>query len=279
MAIDFFLGAASGSQIKALRQMEERKIMVNWTTENNGLVGTERKHFVDSGGSPETFKNGICSETGDYPFGYREYLQYIESLANRVQTLYWSTWDYPCEQKVLDQHGRTVKDHQKLTITRAKDLLERAQRRGTPGTPVPVIQGQEPEEYIECIDMMRDAGVLRDYMGIGSVCRRGKWEEVRDVIAAVREELPPRVNLHGYGIKKKAFEYEEIRDALASADSTAYSSKTRFTNKDHPFELWKQEMTQALDFKEDILRKLGQEEEQFTNQENHKQVTLKVDAS
>lgn len=77
--------------------------------------------------------------------------------------------DYMCEPFILAKTGMTTTDHQRLTIERYD-----ACRVLTDKTLLPVIQGFEPEEYVDHIEQYGDRLKNGHWVGVGSVCRRNK---------------------------------------------------------------------------------------------------------
>ncbi len=71
--------------------------------------------------------------------------------------------------------------------------------------------------------MFGEAGVdLSTYpsVGVGSVCRRQRTGEIREVLEALRDR-DPEVPLHGYGVKTQGLRI--YGDLLASSDSMGWS--------------------------------------------------------
>lgn len=212
----FYFGAASGSARKALRQLEEPNVMINYATQNNRPWDGIERLFIDSGGY--SFMMG----KGEYETPNGEYLSYL----NEHKPAVWALRDYPCEPDVLDEHNRTVADHQRMTADRHADLLNDAST--VPGDPLAVLQGWQLHDYLECIDLYRDRGLLTDYVGIGSVCRRNAEAEIRRIITAVRDELNDSINLHAFGVKSSVLKYADVRAALASADSNSFDFRAQW---------------------------------------------------
>lgn len=245
----FYFGAASGSSRKALKKAEESHVMVSYATKMNGRIGAEDVHFTDCGGAPDSFKDGDLAEKGDYVTPDAEYVEYVQD----VDADLWTLRDYPCEDEVLQQHDRTVAEHQGMTTERHRSLLNLAEDAGVDGQPVSVLQGQTLDEYLSHYDQMRDAGVLTDYVGIGSVCRRHAEDEIQKIVTGIRDELPERYRLHAFGVKIPVLEKPGVLNALSSADSCAYDyglmmeaiyGGARYT--------WKPILQEYLAFKENV---------------------------
>ena len=67
-------------------------------------------------------------------------------------------------------------------------------------------------------------------MGIGSICRRTKLDNIANIIKAIKKELP-NVKLHGFGVKIKIFKlYPQTIKMLYSSDSSAWSYNVEYTH-------------------------------------------------
>lgn len=217
--VTFYFGAASGSARKALRQMEEPNVMINYATQNNTPWGGIEQLFIDSGGY--SFMKG----KGEYETSDQTYCDFIE----RQEPELWAFRDYPCEPDILDAHDRTVSDHQQMTVDRHRSLLDKYESQSLPGTPISVLQGWGVDDYIQHIDAHSDAGTLLDHIGIGSVCRRDQDTELRQIITSVADNLPKRVkSLHAFGVKANVLRFADVRTALTSADSQSYDFRARW---------------------------------------------------
>lgn len=208
----FFFGAASGQSRAALMRLEEPHIMINYATQNNEPWGEIERLFVDSGGY--SFMKG----KGEYTTTDDEYLAWLEEREPELFALR----DYPCEPDVLNKHDRTVADHQRRTRERHRSLLSKLPEHDLSGKPVAVLQGWDTDDYLRCVDEFRDRGLLTDYIGVGSVCRRHAQGDIRSVLSAIRDALPSRCKIHAFGVKTSVLQYSDVRDLLTSADSLAY---------------------------------------------------------
>jgi|APHM01.1.fsa_nt_gi hypothetical protein len=215
----FYFGAASGSARKALRQLEEPNVMLNYATQNNQPWSGIDRLFIDSGGY--SFMKG----KGEYTTTDVEYLDFIEKHQPEI----WALRDYPCEPDVLSEHGRDVREHQRRTTQRHVSLVSKLEGRNIEGRPVSVLQGWDVDDYLRHIDELREHDVLTQYVGIGSVCRRHQSEQIKRIILSVADELPPQCELHAFGVKGSALEYPRVRAALSSADSQSFDFRARYT--------------------------------------------------
>lgn len=208
----FFFGAASGQSRAALKRIEEPHVMINYATQNNEPWDGIDRLFIDSGGY--SFMKG----KGEYTTTDETYLQWLSEREPDV----WALRDYPCEPDVLDEHDRTVRDHQDRTLERHISLLNKRDNYSVGGEPVSVLQGWDVDDYFRAIDQYRDHGVLTDYVGVGSVCRRHAQGEIQTVLTTIRDALPDRCRMHAFGVKTSVLKSRRVRELLASADSLAY---------------------------------------------------------
>lgn len=249
MTFTFYFGAASGQSRAALRKLEESQVMLNYASSGSEPWEGIDRLFIDSGGY--SFMKG----KGEYETTADEYLDFIE----RVEPELYALRDYPCEPDVLDEHGRTIEDHQRMTTEAHVRLWDRLEDRELcpPAGPQPVsvVQGRSVDEYLSHLDSLRDHGVLADYVGIGSVCGRENIGEIRRIVLALRDALPESTDLHGFGVKRTALlKHDRVVNALSSADSQAYARTGRWqslkANRPHT---WIEVAYQYLRFKRRIL--------------------------
>jgi hypothetical protein len=97
---------------------------------------------------------------------------------------------------------------------------------------MPVLQGWEPEDYVEHIRMY--GPLLRGdmWVGVGSVCKRNtSVGDIEAVLGAIYRERPD-LRLHGFGLKLTALTSAVVRDLLWSSDSMAWSWAARRSGRD-----------------------------------------------
>lgn len=139
-----------------------------------------------------------------------------------IGRLQWvSVQDWMCEPLILRQTGKTVAEHQRLTIESFQELSALAPEISW----TPVLQGWKWGEYFEHIEMYDRAGIdLRSMpvVGLGSVCRR---QGTAGAESAINEISSMGINLHGFGFKKEGL--GRIHHRLRSADSMAWSFDAR----------------------------------------------------
>jgi hypothetical protein len=114
---------------------------------------------------------------------------------------------------------------------------------------LPVLQGYEPQEYVNHVRQYDQLLPNNSWVGVGSVCKRNsKPEKVFEVLDAIKSERPD-LCLHSFGIKKTALQNAAVRNYLHSADSFAWSYAARRAriDADSPFLAFKywQSVTQC----------------------------------
>lgn len=225
--------------------MEEPNVMISFATANNTPFETIDNLFVDSGGYSELHHNG------GYQMADQAYLEYVAEYAPERYVLR----DYPCEPGLLWQLGRTVADHQRRTMQHHRELLTAHEKRGITAEPVAVLQGWTPGQYLSHLDDFRDAGVLTEYVAIGSLCRRHDTAAVARIIHRIREALPSSHGLHAFGVKTSVLQVPGVVDALDSADSTAYDFRTRMQESRST---WREQVFHYLTMKREIEAAVAQ---------------------
>lgn len=168
-------------------------------------------------------------------FRHHDYLEPPDAYADQV--LRWagvgnllaaSSEDYMCEPFILARTGKTVAEHQALTLERYRALRRLVRGRAYI---LPVLQGFAPEDYARHV---RQYGALLragQWVGVGSVCKRNaRPEAVVDVLRAIYQ-VRPDLRLHGFGLKVTAVERADVRALLHSADSMAWSFAARYEGR------------------------------------------------
>jgi len=150
--------------------------------------------------------------------------------------------DYMCEPFILNITGLTVKDHQRLTIERYDDLLHC----DTGCYILPVLQGYDPEDYVDHVRQYGSRLSVGMWVGVGSVCKRnGSPKKIIDVLMAIKMERPD-LKLHGFGLKKTSLANVTIRHLIETADSMAWSFAARKSGKGQ------NDWRNAVSFKADV---------------------------
>lgn len=172
---------------------------------------------LDSGGFTE------LSMFGEWTVQPADYVMAVRRYRDEIGNLDWaSQQDWMCEPVMLQRTGRSVEEHQRLTVENFLELRSLAADLPI----IPVLQGWVLDDYLRHVEMFAAAGVdlLEEHVvGVGSVCRRqGTWEA-----AEIAHALQP-MRLHAFGAKRDAIGL--YGDLLASCDSMAWS----YTGRRHP---------------------------------------------
>jgi hypothetical protein len=178
---------------------------------------------IDSGGFTMIKQNG-CWTIGPRQYAV-DFRRIREEMGRDLTGQYWVRWapcqDWMCEAPMLERTGKTVIEHQELTLRSYLDLMNI-----DPELPwVPVLQGYEPSEYYRHIDMYMTAGVdltKLPLVGLGSICRRQNTHQAEKLIRALKFA---GLRLHGFGLKKDGL--KRISALLESSDSLAWSFGAR----------------------------------------------------
>jgi hypothetical protein len=171
----------------------------------------------DSGGFTE------LSLHGQYATSARDYALRTRLHAAEIGKLQWAAvQDWMCEDLVLDKTLGSVPLHQLRTVESYLELRDLA-----PELPwLPVLQGQQLDDYRRHIDMYTSAGVdLRRLalVGLGTVCRR---QHTMVAVRLIQGLSRLGLRLHGFGLKITSV--LRLREELTSADSMAWSIDGRY---------------------------------------------------
>jgi hypothetical protein len=160
----------------------------------------------------------VILKYGKYPYMPEQYAEGIKAWRPDIS---W-TMDYPCEQKVREAGKYTPLTAQDMTIRNQISLLDQGVETQM------VVQGYEPDEYLENLDKIKSAGLLTQHLGIGSICRRGQVKEIARIIRLIHNNVPGWVKLHGFGIKTSVLAQTDARFYLYSADSQSWDYEARY---------------------------------------------------
>jgi len=165
---------------------------------------------MDSGAFSEIKKNG------EFLFTPSEYFEKVVEWNPDC----FVNMDWMCEPSQLKKTGKSIQEHQDLSIENQVELLDLS--KGEQPTLMGTIQGWTVQDYLSHVDQLRERGALIDYMGIGSVCRRHSTKDILKIIRTLRKSLPKRIKLHAFGVKTEVLKHRIIDD-LYSSDSMAWS--------------------------------------------------------
>lgn len=179
-----------------------------------------RDWIMDSGAFTE------ISTHGHYRHGVAEYAAQIRRWGSNGsgRLLAAVAQDYMCEAWIVEKTGLSVREHQRLTVERYDALM--AEDCG--GVYIlPVLQGFQPQEYVEHLRAYGARLTPGQWVGVGSVCKRNADpRQIAAVLLAIKNERPD-LRLHGFGLKTTALAQPAIRALLHTADSMAWSYAAR----------------------------------------------------
>lgn len=169
---------------------------------------------MDSGGFTEVTQYGGWRITAE------QYAGQVRKAYDGVGKMDWAApQDWMCEPIAVKATGLSVLEHQRRTVANYLELWHIA-----PDLPfIPVVQGWHLADYLRCVDMYEQAGVdltSSPTVGVGSVCRRQRTDEISDIMAALHAR---GLSLHGFGVKSEGL--RKYARYLVSADSLSWSAR------------------------------------------------------
>jgi len=243
--VRMYFGTASGSARKALRKIEEPHILLSAQSEC-AVPWQDIGHlFLDSGGY------SLMLQEGEHP----PVDVYLDTVVEYEADIF-AIQDYPCEPDILNQYGRSVRDHQRQTTVATAECLVRAEERGIEATPLAVIQGWDTQDYIRHIDELREENLLTPHLGIGSVCRRNAVNEIREIITTVNAHTPENTKRHAFGVKNEILSDSRVRAALDSADTTAWYYRN-YNHRTEIDETWQEMIMQYIEYRRRLAKLTG----------------------
>jgi len=151
----------------------------------------------------------------DVPYSWREYFDWCESVGANYAALP----DFACEPGL---HLSSVWDRVYHTVLSHVEALWVYDRHDYSFTPLPVLQGWDPEDYRLCARWFRSQGLVREYMAIGTVCKRKGTDEICDVLSVLETELP-NTEFHLFGATLNAWKDDRLAGRFRSSDTAAWN--------------------------------------------------------
>jgi len=176
--------------------IEGENVMISagsaWNNPGEGFTAYIPSHddlFIDSGGFQASSK-----WRGEYPYSPKEYMDWAES----VGADYVAGMDFACEEEISDI---SLERRLQMTIEKQEEQVAIYENSGYDFVLVPVIQGRRINHYLKSIDNLKERGLLRDYMAIGSLCIERSLKEIGKIIKNVCNVLPSHIQIHLFGAK------------------------------------------------------------------------------
>lgn len=214
----FYFGASCGSSRKTLRQLEEPNVCLSYATKNNKPWDSIESLMVDSGGY-SLIKQG----EGEYPGPVSDYLAFVE----KHQPDWYMTRDVPTSSRVLSKLDGGVSEAIARTVHYTQRTLEAAKDYDIDGEPVAVLQGTTPQEYVNCYHNLVRENAVTNRIAVGSL-KDHTSVEIKQIIDAIDNVVDDAVELHGLGVDVPDLQYDSVRSALSSADSSRYIATARW---------------------------------------------------
>jgi len=178
------------------------------------------KICIDSGGFTELSMFGKWETTSD------QYIAQLKKLIELGLQIEWaSPQDWMVEDHILEKTKLTIKEHQKRTVENFIELRKKCDFVHI----IPVLQGQTLQDYFDHFEMYEANNIeLRKekIVGVGSVCRRQKTDEIGKIIKGISSK---GIKIHGFGIKSGGI--KKYGQWLESSDSLAWSYGARYSKK------------------------------------------------
>jgi hypothetical protein len=206
-----FYGLTNDSQFRLLPEGINITISARWLMKSQSARKSLLKYrtkfqslLLDSGAFGAYFYDKGYTYTPD------EYFKLVEE----IDADFWVTMDIPCDV----QSSMMVKERIVRTVENTRNLCNR--RDGF----ISVVQGWDINDYIFCLNLLREHSLITPIMGIGSICRRFAQSEIVGIARNIKANIPETVKLHGFGVKLSALYWNngEIRNYLSSVDTAAW---------------------------------------------------------
>lgn len=185
------------------------------------------KKFIDCGGYT------LFMKLSDYPFTPENYA----NIVAMTQPDYFASMDYPCEPEITARLGASIEDRMEATVDMAIYMQKHIQPMLKPQM-VPVIQGFTLDQYIDCIEMYRNRGGIREFMAVGSVCNRSNDSELEQLIIPLVQYATEAgiERLHFFGLKlsrqaEHLYHYIDSRDSAAVLYAATAEMKRRWNGR------------------------------------------------
>jgi len=180
----------------------------------------QQRWALDSGGFTE------LNMYGEWRTTPHQYVALVQRYVNEIGLLDWAApQDWMCEPFVLTKTGKTVEEHQRLTVNNYLDLKTLSSQLPI----IPALQGWQPDDYLRHAEMYEKAGIdltEAPTVGMGTFCRRGNLQPVQHLVYDLQRQ---GLKMHAFGVKQDGLPI--MGDFLQSADSLAWSFTARYANR------------------------------------------------
>lgn len=178
--------------------------------------------IMDSGGFKQIMANGRFDLS---PRGYAVAINHWKSCGKLVGAV---AQDWMCDPVVRHRTGKTVEEHQELTIKNYVDLLPRVNGVRV----IPVLQGYRSREYVAHLKGYGNLLKKGEWVAVGSIVNRSNDPvQIQRILEGIKSERPD-LNLHGFGLKTMSLKNQAIKNMLYSSDSIAWIVDARYDSWD-----------------------------------------------
>jgi len=202
--------------------LHDQNLMISagsaWVNPDDGFsmyLPPRERVFVDSGGYQVS-----ANWQGKYPYTVEEYLDWAE----RIGADFVAGMDYACEKNICDI---PVDLRMKKTVGKQLEQKEVMEERHHSFEMIPVIQGRNIEQYLECYDLLQDHSLVSDYIAIGTLCERRAPKKIINILGSICEHVPNSTSFHLFGVKISVLERREAWHLLdrrvRSMDTAAWT--------------------------------------------------------
>jgi hypothetical protein len=150
---------------------------------------------------------------------FRKYIEYVRKMNPDT----YINFDISCNPEKLKQYSLSVEQAQQISNENYWDLSELHH------PPMPVIQGQTVDDYIDHIRMMKSEDIPLNNVCVGALVGR-EVEDCINILQPISMELP-NSTIHGLGVSIPKLKNEPIRNLLDSADGHGYSFNIWYGDK------------------------------------------------
>lgn len=176
----------------------------------NFTVPETKSLFIDSGGFQVVSLWDL-----NYPYPVSDLFEW----ADNIGADYVAAPDFACEPEL---HDSSVKQRVERTIEAHAEAFAEYQDGSYSFELVPVLQGYYEEQYEYCIKRFKEEGLTRDYMAVGTVCKRDSTDAIHNVMDAIESKLPGS-EFHMFGMTLNAWKDRRMWGRFKSADTAAWN--------------------------------------------------------
>lgn len=178
-------------------------------------INNAKEIMLDSGGF------SLLNKYGDYPFSTKDYVDWIHRMdeINDGKVKYVAIRDYPCEPDI------TRKISMLSNVERIKKTVDNTiecMSYDIPGKWMPVLQGYIKQDYLACLQLLKDKDVdIGDCIALGSMCRRTNIREIKDIFCSIQKGYSGKIHL--FGLTMNALKDSWLKDNISSCDTIGYT--------------------------------------------------------